>query len=77
MSRVSTQQTLNKKKLLLDDEIFIVLFTYESSYTQAILPVSKGGIGIASASHIALPAFFSFSNGRHTCFVVYPPGILC
>ena len=30
----------------------------ESSYTQAILPVSKGGIGIASASEIALPVFF-------------------
>ena len=29
----------------------------EISYTQAILPVSKVGIGIASASQIALPAF--------------------
>ena len=28
-----------------------------SSYTQAILPVSKGGVGITSASQIALPAF--------------------
>ena len=31
----------------------------ESSYTQAILPVSKGGIGIASASQISLPAFLA------------------
>ena len=29
----------------------------ESSYTQAILPVFKGGIGIPSASQIALPVF--------------------
>ena len=31
----------------------------ESSYTQAILPVSKGGKGFASASQIALPAFLA------------------
>ena len=35
----------------------------ESSYTQAILPVSKGGIGIASASQIALPAFSASATG--------------
>ena len=35
----------------------------ESSYTQAILPVSKGGIGIASASQIALPAFLASASG--------------
>ena len=35
----------------------------ESSYTQAILPVSKGSIGIASASHIALPAFLASATG--------------
>ena len=35
----------------------------ESSYTQAILPVSKGGIGIASASQIALPAFLASATG--------------
>ena len=35
----------------------------ESSYTQAILPVSKGGIGIASASQIALPAFLAPATG--------------
>ena len=35
----------------------------ESSYTQAVLPVSKGGIGIASASQIALPAFLSSASG--------------
>ena len=35
----------------------------ESSYTQAILPVSKGGIGIASASQIDLPAFLASASG--------------
>ena len=35
----------------------------ESSFTQAILPVSKGGIGIASASQIALPAFSASATG--------------
>ena len=35
----------------------------ESSYTQAILPVSKGGIGIALASQIALPAFLASATG--------------
>ena len=35
----------------------------ESSYTQAILLVSKGGIGIASASQIALPAFLASATG--------------
>ena len=35
----------------------------ESSYTQAILSVSKGGIGIASASQIALPAFLASASG--------------
>ena len=35
----------------------------ESSYTQAILPVSKGGIDIASASQIALPAFLASATG--------------
>ena len=35
----------------------------ESSYTQAILPVSKGGIGIASNSQIALPAFLASATG--------------
>ena len=35
----------------------------ESSYTQAILPVFKGGIGIASASQIALPAFLASATG--------------
>ena len=35
----------------------------ESSYTQAILPVSKGAIGIASASQIALPAFLASASG--------------
>ena len=37
----------------------------ESSYTQAILPVSKGGIGIASASPIALPAFLASATGTN------------
>ena len=35
----------------------------ESSYTQAILPVSKGGIGTAPASQIALPAFLASASG--------------
>ena len=35
----------------------------ESSYTQAILPVSKGGIGIALVSQIALPAFLASATG--------------
>ena len=35
----------------------------EGSYTQAILPVSKGGIGVASASQIALPAFLASATG--------------
>ena len=35
----------------------------ESSYTQAILLVSKGGIGIVSASQIALPAFLASPTG--------------
>ena len=35
----------------------------ESSYTRAILPVSKEGIGIASASQIALPAFLASATG--------------
>ena len=35
----------------------------ESSYTQAILTVSKGGIGIASASQTALPAFLASASG--------------
>ena len=43
-------------------KICIVNFN-ESSYTQAILPVSKGGIGFASASQIALPAFLASATG--------------
>ena len=35
----------------------------ENSFTQAILPVSRGGIGIASASQIALPAFLASATG--------------
>ena len=35
----------------------------ESSYTQAILPVSKGGIGIASTSQIAFLAFLASAKG--------------
>ena len=35
----------------------------ENSYTQATLPVSRGGIGIASASQIALPAFLASATG--------------
>ena len=35
----------------------------ESSYFQAILPVSKGGIGIVSASQIAFPAFSASATG--------------
>ena len=35
----------------------------ESSYTQTILPVSKGGIGIALASQIALFAFSASATG--------------
>ena len=35
----------------------------ESSYTRAIFPVSKEGIGIASASQIALPAFLASATG--------------
>ena len=35
----------------------------ESSYIQAILPASKGGIGIASASQIALPSFLASATG--------------
>ena len=35
----------------------------ESSYTQAILPVSKSGIGIAPASQIALRAFLASATG--------------
>ena len=35
----------------------------ESSYTQAILPVSKGGIGNASVSQIALPDFLAAATG--------------
>ena len=35
----------------------------ESSYTRVILPVSNGGIGIASASQITLPAFLASATG--------------
>ena len=35
----------------------------ENSYTQAFLPVSKGGIGIASASQIALAASLDSAMG--------------
>ena len=45
----------------------------ESSYTQAILPVSKGGIGIASASQIALPAFLdSATSGKCALSCILP-----
>ena len=35
----------------------------ESSFSQAIISVSKGGIGIASASQIAFPAFLASATG--------------
>ena len=35
----------------------------ERSYTQVILPVSKGDIGIASAFQIVLPAFLASATG--------------
>ena len=37
----------------------------ESSYTQAILPVSNGGIGIVLASQIALLAFLDSATGAN------------
>ena len=43
-------------------EIWNVNFN-ESSYTQAILPVSKGCIGISSVSQVALPAFLASATG--------------
>ena len=48
--------------------------TNESSYTQAILPVSKGGIGIASASQIALPAFLASATGAKCALSCILPG---
>ena len=49
----------------------------ESSYTQAILPVSKGGICIASASQTALPAFSAPATGAKCALSFVPPGRLC
>ena len=45
----------------------------ESSYTQALLPVSKGSIGIASASQIALPAFLASATGAKCALLCILP----
>ena len=45
----------------------------ESSYTQAIFPVSKRGIGIVSTSQIALPAFLASATGtKSALFCILP-----
>ena len=46
----------------------------ESVWNQAVLPVSRGGLGIRAATHVALPAFlFSVTSAESLTVQLLPP----